>query len=66
MLINPAPIYSSFDCIYPGPHSNHEGKIDNRVWFSIPIDIDYTSITYLVFPFDGAEEEVQELIIRAD
>jgi len=64
---NQAPIYSSFSSIYPGPHITDDGKVDDRVWFSIPIEIDTedSTITYLVFPYGGSEDEVRELTIEA-
>lgn len=62
-----APIFSSFSSIYPGPHVDKFGHLDERVWFSIPIELDLNrgSITYLVFPHGGSDNEIQEITIEA-
>ena len=62
-----APVFSSWDYIYPGPHTKSDGKIDERTWFSIPIElnVDNASITYLTFPYGAGEDEVRELVVDA-
>lgn len=57
------PIYSRLDCIYAGPHLDEDGKIDPRTWFGIPIaiDDDTGTITYLVFPYGGEDQEIVEI-----
>jgi hypothetical protein len=62
-----APIYSLFGSIYPGPHRDAEGRIDPRVWFNIQIEsrVDDGTITYLIFPYGGSEDEVHEVTISA-
>lgn len=61
------PIYTEFSYIYPGPHQDSNGKIDERTWFNIPIeiDVDEGSITYLIFPYGGSDEEVKEITVSA-
>lgn len=65
--VRQAPIFGGFGSIYPGPHQGSDGKIDPRTWFSIPIelDIDEGTITYLIFPHNGNQEEVKEITISA-
>ena len=61
---NNIPIYTRFDCIYVGPHVDEDGKLDPRTWFSIPIalDVDQGSITYIVFPYGGSDDEIREVV----
>lgn len=58
-----APTFSKFKYIYDGPHISADGVVDDRVWFSIPIEVDVekNTITYLIFPFGAADEEIIEL-----
>lgn len=67
MKTKSAPIYSTWKNIYPGPHVDDEGLFDDRVWFSIPIelDIEEPSITYMVFPFGGSPDEIKEVKVEA-
>lgn len=62
-----APIHAPLAYIYPGPHLDDAGKIDERIWFSIPIELNGidNTITYLVFPFGGVDDEVKEITIEA-
>lgn len=62
-----APIFCNIESIYPGPHIDANGNIDERVWFQIPIDLDVDSnyITYMVFPYGAKDSEIQELTIEA-
>ena len=62
-----APIFSTFDAIYPGPHQAKDGTIDPRTWFHIPIElnIEDATITYLIFPFGGTDSEVKEVVVSA-
>lgn len=66
-MYSPVPIFTAWQFIYEGPHIDTEGKLDERVWFSIPVDIsqENASITYLIFPFGGKEEEIEELVVEA-
>jgi hypothetical protein len=61
--IKPAPIFSLTDYIYPGPHLDKNGKIDDRIWFAILInrDVDNLNDTYLMFPYGGSEEDIAEI-----
>lgn len=61
-----APVFTSFDQVYPGPHINSEGKIDPRVWFSIRlyVDTDSGDIVYLVFPYGGTDDEITEVTVE--
>jgi len=55
-------IYSTFKNIYPGPHSDAWGHIDDRVYFKILIDMESDgSYNYLVFPYGGEDFEVVEV-----
>jgi hypothetical protein len=62
-----APVYASVDSIYPGPHVGADGRIDSRVWFHIPIDLDIENdyVTYIVFPYGAANDEIQEITVAA-
>jgi hypothetical protein len=62
-----APVFTSIDSIYPGPHIGADGKIDNRIWFHIPVDLDIENdyVTYIVFPYGAADEEIQEITVAA-
>ena len=62
-----APIFTKVESIYPGPHVDDDGKLDERIWFHIPIelDVDEGYITYLIFPYGGTNDEIKELTIAA-
>ena len=62
-----APIFSNVEYIYPGPHLDSAGNLDSRIWFRMPIDlnIDAGEITYIIFPYGGSNNEVEELTIEA-
>lgn len=63
----PAPIFSSIECIYPGPHIDDKGNLDERVWFHMPIelDVDSNEVTYIIFPYGGSDDDIRELTIAA-
>ena len=62
-----APIFTSVESIYPGPHLGSDGRIDSRVWFHIPVDLDIENdyVTYIVFPYGGRNDEIREITVTA-
>jgi hypothetical protein len=55
-------LYSLFKYIEKGPHIDSQGRIDDRVWFYIPVskDTETNVVTYMKFPAGGSEEDVSE------
>lgn len=54
--------YSLFGYIQPGPHMNDLGQFDERIWFYMPVSIDYAAgtATYLKFPAGALDHEIIE------
>jgi hypothetical protein len=44
-----------------------DGDIDPRTWFHIPIELDLEegTITYIIFPYGGSEDEIKEVKVSA-
>lgn len=58
--------YSLLKYIYPGPHLDQKtGKLDERVYFHIPVSVDPLSkeYTYIVFPYGADPSEITELVV---
>ena len=65
--VSPAGPYSLFSAIYPGPHLDDTGKIDERIRFAISCGVDDKgNAVYLVFPLGAADFEIKELVVSAD
>lgn len=65
--IIPAPVYTDYRYIYPGNHTNRDGKSDSRIWFSLPIKVDVKekTVSYYVFPYGAEEDEVEEIVFNS-
>lgn len=60
------PVFATYDYIYTGPHTDINGKLDSRIWFSIPIylNVDDSTITYIIFPYGASAEEINEVAVE--
>lgn len=55
-------VYSDLRYVYPGPHVDESGLLDERVWFAICIGKDEKKgiASYLVFPQNAKDHEIAE------
>jgi len=55
-------VFSLFGYICPETRLDGFGRVDGRIWFSIPFFMDDVNqqVIHLKFPFDEQEEELSE------
>lgn len=63
MMVNVPPAFSLLKYIYRGPHLDDDGRLDDRIWFSIMVALDPSDETYtfMVFPHGAKQDELKEV-----
>jgi len=53
--------YSPFTYLFPGPHLDENGNVDERIRFAVPLGEDDGELVFLIYCYGDEENSMHEL-----